>query len=80
MNTGIFSGLNITSVVVPKGVTTISFAAFNGCTCLKSVTLPSTVTTIGGLAFVGCSEDMQITYKGQTFIGINSLQEYLANN
>ena len=46
---------NLTSVVVPDGVTEIGEKAFYGCEKLESVQLPATVTSIGNNAFGGCS-------------------------
>ena len=45
----------VTELVIPEGVTTIGFAAFNGCASIKSVVLPSTLTTIETAAFKGCT-------------------------
>ncbi len=44
-------GLDITSVVIPEGVTNIGAHAFCHCTNLKSITVPSTVTNIDCNAF-----------------------------
>ena len=45
---------NITSFVVPEGVTEIGTYAFSGCYKLESVTLPSTLTKIDERAFKNC--------------------------
>ena len=45
---------NITSVVVPSGVTTIDNGAFSGCSKLSSVSLPENLTYIYDSAFNGC--------------------------
>lgn len=50
-----FRGRNITSVVIPEGVTTISPFAFGYCTELTSVTTPNSLTTIANNAFYGCT-------------------------
>ena len=44
----------LTSIVIPEGVTTISYAAFDGCEYLRSVKLPSTLRTIEAYAFYDC--------------------------
>lgn len=46
--------LEITSVSVQQGVTTIGSYAFNGCTKLASVQLPAGLTEIGNQAFGTC--------------------------
>ena len=50
-NTLIFGCMNTT---IPNSVTSIGYAAFDGCTRLTSITIPSSVTNIGR-AFDGCS-------------------------
>ena len=42
-----FKNSNITSVVLPSGLTSIESEAFYGCEGLKSLTIPSEVRTIG---------------------------------
>ena len=44
----------LTSVTIPKSVTTIGEEAFIKCNGLKSVTIPSTVTSLGRAAFYNC--------------------------
>ena len=46
-----FKGSSITEVIIPEGVTTIEYYAFNECDQLKTVSLPSTLTSIGYGAF-----------------------------
>ena len=46
---------DLTSVVIPDGVTRIGVSAFDNCTSLTSVTIPDSVTYIGKGAFEGCS-------------------------
>jgi hypothetical protein len=59
-------GQEVTDLVIPEGVEKISYAAFNGCTALKSVTIPSSVTSIGNYAFNNCTGLNSITCKTQS--------------
>lgn len=43
--------VNLDSITLPEGLTTIGFNTFNNCNGLTSITIPSTVTTIGTYAF-----------------------------
>jgi len=55
---------NITSVVIPNGVTHISSVnggAFKECSKLASVTIPNTVTRIGDYAFQSCTSLKNVT-------------------
>ena len=45
----------LTSINIPKSVTTINDAAFYGCSGLTSINIPNSVTTINKAAFYGCS-------------------------
>ena len=49
-----FSRNNITSVIIPEGVTSIGNYAFRNCSLLKSVKLPQTISSIGSYAFYWC--------------------------
>ncbi len=51
-------------VVIPDGVTSISWRAFEGCSSLTSVTIPDSVTSIGDCAFFRCSGLTSITIPG----------------
>lgn len=46
--------LDITSLVLPEGITHIGKNALYGCFSLKDITLPSTLTHIGAEAFGNC--------------------------
>jgi hypothetical protein len=46
---------NVTSVTIPKGVTSIGGSAFSGCYGLTKVVIPNSVTSIGNYAFNGCT-------------------------
>ena len=49
------NGNEITNLVIPSDVTSISSYAFSGCSGLTSVTIPNSVESIGYNAFSGCS-------------------------
>ena len=51
----------ITELVIPDDVTSISDRAFSGCSGLTSVTIPNSVTSIGSSAFLGCSGLTSVT-------------------
>ena len=46
---------------IPDGVVIIGYAAFCGCSNLRSVTLSNTITTIGDEAFYGCTNLTDVT-------------------
>ena len=46
---------NLTSVVIPEGVTTIASDAFKDNTAFTSITLPESLKTVGDRAFSGCA-------------------------
>lgn len=72
----------LSSIVLPKGITTIGDDAFSYNTTLTSIKIPNTVTTIGKRAFQGCTNLTSIeipdtvTYIGDyCFYGCNRLQK-----
>ena len=52
---------NKKDVVIPDGVTSIRYSAFEYCTSLASVTIPDSVTSIGSSAFEDCTGLTSIT-------------------
>lgn len=76
-----FSGLMISSVIIPNTVTIIEDFAFMECESLKSIIIPDSVTSIGVEVFYKCSSltninlpDSITSIKSQTFWGCTSLQ------
>ncbi|MDE6773738.1 MAG: leucine-rich repeat domain-containing protein, partial [Treponemataceae bacterium] len=55
---------SLTSITIPKGVTSIGVRAFEGCTSLTSVTIGDDVTEIGEYAFYDCTSLTTINYTG----------------
>ena len=68
-----FRRLNISSVVIPSGVTSIGTSAFSNCRSLTSITIPESVTSIGGSAFTSC-------YKLVEVINLSSLNVTAGNS
>jgi hypothetical protein len=65
-----FSGLRMTSVTIPEGVTSIGQSAFSSCESLRSVTIPSSVTAVGYGAFHYCSLTSVTISEGVTSLGV----------
>ena len=60
----------LSSIVLPKGITTIGDDAFSYNTSLTSIKIPNTVTTIGKRAFYGCTNLTSIEIPDSvTYIG-----------
>ena len=49
-----FDCYELTSIVLPSGITTIGLASFYDCAGLTAFTIPATVTSIGEEAFLSC--------------------------
>ena len=66
-----FNGQQITKLILPEGLKTISQQAFTQCAFLESVEIPSTVTTIEAGAFERCQNltSMNIKQKVNSIAG-----------
>ena len=66
-----FNGQQITKLILPEGLKTISQQAFTQCAFLESVEIPSTVTTIETGAFERCQNltNMNIKQKANSIAG-----------
>ena len=69
-----YGNSNITSVVVPEGVTSIGYSAFSGCSSLTSIIIPNSVTSIGDRAFEDCGslESITLPFAGATLDGLEN--------
>jgi hypothetical protein len=56
------NGEEVTDLVIPEGVTSISYGAFQGCTHLTSATIPNGVTSIDDYAFDKCSGLISVSF------------------
>ena len=69
------NGEEVTSLVLPEGLTSIPDLAFKNCSSLTSVTIPEGVTTIGNNAFQNCSNLTSITIPNSvTSIGSDAFE------
>ena len=58
-----FSKLNVKTVIIENGVTSIGNQAFDYCTVLTNITIPNTITSIGDLSFGNCTSLTSITIR-----------------
>ena len=63
---------NLTSVIIPEGVTSIGEEAFTDCYNLTSVIIPEGVTSIGEYAFSGCYALEYNEYDNAYYLGSNT--------
>ena len=61
--------MNLSSIDLQEGVTSIEARAFDGCPGTTELTIPSTVTVIAELAFNGWNDLTNLTIKGGTIVG-----------
>lgn len=66
---------SLTSIVIPKGVTTFKYSVFASYQDLTKVTIPNGVTTIGNMAFNNCSNLTEVNIPNSvTTIGTNAFR------
>lgn len=61
LSSGCFSGISLSSVILPDAITTIGNLCFRGCTSLAIANIGNAVTTIRDNAFSGCTSLSSIT-------------------
>jgi hypothetical protein len=64
--TAFYQNNNVTSAIIPDGVTILSFYAFGYCSALISVTLPDSLTDIASQVFEGCAALASISIPAST--------------
>ena len=82
--TGAFYGCkSLTSITIPKSMTSIGAYAFYKCTGITSIEIPNSVTSIGSLAFSSCTGLTSMNYLGTlkdwvniSFVGLYSNPTY----
>lgn len=63
----------LTSITLPRNLTTIDDMAFRGCSALQSVVIPDSVTTLGTGTFRDCTSLTRATYgEGLTETGVET--------
>lgn len=68
-------GINLTKVIIEKGVTTVGLCAFLGSKQLKSITIPDSVTSIGSYSFYNCQNLTNVVIPDSiTSIGGNAFE------
>lgn len=74
---------NLTSVVIPEGVTNIGDSAFYNCSSLTNVVFPTTLKSIGASAFVSCRnlksvqiEAPRLTIGDEAFRNCDKIEEF----
>ncbi len=58
---GAFAGVDLSEIILPDTLTTISADAFYNCEELTDITLPASLTSIGDRAFTHCTSLTEIT-------------------
>ena len=72
--------VDLVSITIPEGVTTIDMYAFSYCKKLSSITLPENLTSIETCAFEGCKNLASITIPDSvTSIGYNNFTDSVGN-
>ena len=66
------NGEEVTELVIPEGVTAISYDAFHDATAITSVVIPSSVKRIGADAFAGCKSLISLSLPD----GLEVIEDY----
>jgi len=56
--------VNLTNVIIPKGLTYFNYSSFKNCTGLTEIVIPETVTKIYGSMFKNCTNIKKVTLNG----------------
>lgn len=67
-----FSYSNLSSVILPEGLTTIGDYAFANCEAMTSVSFPSTLTTVGAGSFYGCDTLASVNFSATALKSIDA--------
>ena len=62
VNRELFFNVDVESITIPTGVTSIGMFAFLDCTSITSITISDSVTSIGSCAFDGCTSLTSVTF------------------
>ena len=54
-NMAFWKCINLKSVEIPEGVTTLGRCSFGGCSTLEKIVFPETLETVDDMVFIGCS-------------------------
>ena len=74
--TGFSGATALEEIVIPEGVTSIGYCAFQNCTALTTVTLPSTLEEVCESAFYGCTSLESLSFPASIKrIGPSALRE-----
>jgi len=69
----VFENCNLTSIILPDSITSISAMAFMGCTSLMSIIIPNSVTYIDYMAFNNCNSLTSITLGASVYLYPNQI-------
>ncbi len=72
---------NLTSVVLPEGLTTLEQWAFYSCTGMTKITIPLSLTTVANAAFDNCRALTEVWYNGvsKEYITIGTGNSYFVD-